>query len=163
MEFVQEMWRLALEGKLQGVWFWGGIYALVLCLYSFVFQARTRSWPWVAGELLKAEVEEFGGRDLVVSEQDYTSEALYRYRVDDQELEGSRISPWVFVASHNARAVLKKQLESIQHLPEGGVKVFYNPRKPQKSYLIVAGRLGLLVTLLAGSIPLASFFLKFPL
>ncbi len=163
MEFVQEMWRLALEGKLQGIWFWGGIYALVLCLYSFVIQVRTRSWPWAPGALQEAGVEQVGGRDPATSDRDYTSKALYHYSVDGQQLEGTRISPWVFVASHNARAVLEKQLQAIQHLPQGGVKVFYNPSKPDKSYLIVAGRVGLLVTVLAGSIPLGSYCLKFHL
>jgi hypothetical protein len=153
-----DMWQLALQGDKQGVWFFASLYCFILCSYSVFFQVRTRFWPFTQGELQNVSVNKFGATDWVVSNQEYVAEALYRYSVSDVIYAGSRISPWVFVASHNARAVLNKQLSFVERFPDGSVKVFYNPAKPQKSYLMVAGKAGIFITLLVGNLPLISFY-----
>ncbi|UTW46546.1 DUF3592 domain-containing protein [bacterium SCSIO 12696] len=159
--YIQEMWQLAVQGKAQGIWFFAALYLLATCAYSLVFQIRTRSWPFTQGALVELDVEKFGGTDLVRSNQEYVAEALYKYCVSNIAYEGKRISPWVFVASHNVRLILQKQMSSVQQLPDGKVKVFYNPKNPKKSYLIVAGKMGICITVLIGVLPLILFYGKY--
>ena len=161
MIYFQDMWQLAIQGETQGVWFWAAIYTLIVCTYSLVFQIRTRYWPSTLGELNDIRVKRFGPKVLITYQQDYTSKALYQYEVSGVTYEGTRISPWVFVASHNARFVLEKQMASVQRTTDGKVKVFYNPKNPQKSYLIIAGRMGIAITLLISALPLISFYFKY--
>ena len=59
------------------------------------------------------------------------------------------------------RAMIDWQQSKIQALPEGGVKVFYNPRNPKKSYLIVAGKVGILATLVIATLPMLLYYVKF--
>lgn len=158
--YVQEMWRLALKTELQGIWFWSGIYAFIVCTYSVVFQIRTRRWSVAEGELVKAGVGKFGARDRVLSNQDYVSKALYHYVVSGVVYEGVRVSPWIFVPSHNMRFILEKQMSSIQYHPNGKVKVFYNSARPQKSYLIIAGKAGIVITSIIGLAPLVFYVVK---
>lgn len=161
LPYIEEMWRLALEAEPQGVLFWVGVYTFVVCTYSLLFQIRTRSWPSVEGELVQAGVRMFGAHEFVLANQDYVSNALYHYRVSGVAYEGTRISPWLFVASHNMRFILEKQMSSIQRQANGGVKVFYNPKKPQKSYLIIAGKMGIIITSVTALTPLFLYVLKY--
>ena len=159
--YFQEMWQLAIQGQTQGIWFWAALYAFIICVYSLIFQSRTRYWPFAQGELAEFGVEKFGATDWVKSNQDYVSKALYKYNVSGVAYDGTRISPWIFVVSHNARIVLEKQMSSIQRFPDGKVKVFYNPNNPKKSFLIIAGKMGIFITLLISVVPLISFYFKF--
>jgi hypothetical protein len=161
LNYSQEMFQIAAEGRAQGVWYWASVYALVVCLYSLWFQVRTRSWPATNGKLVQLGVKKFGASAPVLSNQDYVGDALYTYTVSNKLYEGSRISPWVFVASHNVRFMLEKQQSKVQMNVGGGVKVYYNPRNPKKSYLIVAGKTGIVVTMLLGILPLISYWMKY--
>ena len=78
INYLQNMWNLAASGDPQGFWFWAAVYAAVVCAYSAVHQLRIRSWPCVEGELIEAGVKKFGATELTLSNQDYTSNALYR-------------------------------------------------------------------------------------
>jgi hypothetical protein len=115
----------------------------------------------VYGELIEFGVEKFGATDLVKSHQDYVSKALYTYNVAGLDYDGTKISPWIFVASHNARFVLEKQLSSVQRFPNGKVKVFYNPHNPRKSFLIIAGKTGICITVFISVLPLVMFYFKY--
>ncbi|GAA5213198.1 DUF3592 domain-containing protein [Corallincola platygyrae] len=159
-DYLENMWKLAMQGELQGIWFWAAVYCLLVCSYSIVFQLRTRRWPSVKGKLIEVGLSKFGA-DSVRAEQDYIAEALYSYTVDDVSYTGSKVSPWIFVTSHNARFILQKQMRAIQTYPDGGVKVFYNPRNPKKSLLIVAGKVGLVVTLLIATLPMILYYSRF--
>lgn len=161
LTYIQEMWQLSLAAKPQGILFWVGVYTFVVCMYSVLFQIRTRTWPSTEGELVHAGVTKFGARDFVLSNQDYVSSALYHYRVSNVVYAGKRVSPWIFVASHNMRFVLEKQMSSIQRQANGKVRVFYNPKKPQKSYLIIAGKMGIVITSLIGLAPLVLYVVKY--
>lgn len=161
--YFREMWQLAVQGQIQGIWFWAAIYMFTVCLYSLIFQIRTRYWPFVQGELVKVGVVKFGATDLVKSNQDYVSKALYKYNVLGVDYDGTRISPWIFVASHNARFVLEKQMSSIQRFPDGTVKVYYNPHNPKKCYLIIAGKEGICITLFVSVLPVVAFCFKYHL
>jgi len=159
--YIQDMWQLAINAEVQGIWFWAALYTFIVCVYSLIFQIRTRYWPFTPGKLSEFRVEKFGPTDLVKSDQDYKSKALYKYKVSDVVYEGTRVSPWVFVVSHNARIILEKQKSYIQCLPNDNVKVFYNPDNPQKSYLIIAGKASIYITLLISFLPLISYYFKY--
>jgi hypothetical protein len=148
---LQEMWMLALQGGAQGVWFWVAIYTFVVCTYSVVFQIRTRSWPATRGQLINADAELFGGFGEASTSKEYAARALYRYDLAGINYEGKRVSPWIILTS--AKAILRKQLSAIQHHPNEMVTVFYNPRKPKKSFLILPGKKGLLITSLIAVLP----------
>lgn len=155
------MFELARIGNLQGIWFYAGMYALLVCGYSLIFQARTRRWNSTKGDLIELEIEKFGAKEFVKSNQDYITEASYRYTVNGKEYLGTRVSPWIFVASHNARGILQKQMKYIHRYPDGRVKVFYNPAKPRKSYLIIPGFVGMIVTSIAAIGPLVLYYIRF--
>ena len=161
INYAQEMWHLAIQGKVQGIWFWAALYTLIVCSWSLIFQVRTRRWPDTKGELIETGLRKFGGTEWATSNQEYVSKALYHYDVSGETYTGNRISPWIFVASHNARFILEKQMSSIQRYSDESVKVFYNPRKPKKSFLIVAGKTGMLITLIIGVLPMVLYFFKF--
>ncbi|MEX2964437.1 hypothetical protein [Microbulbifer sp. TYP-18] len=161
LNYFQEMFRIAAEGQAQGILFWISVYIFVICTYSLWFQVRSRSWPSTKGRLAKLGTKKLGASEWAISDQDYIGDALYTYSVSGKEYEGSRISPWVFVASHNARFLLEKQQASIQVDPNGWVKVYYNPGNPKKSFLIVAGKLGIVVTMLVSIIPFVLYWSKF--
>lgn len=161
--YFQEMWQRVLQGDTQTIWFWAALYTFIACSYSLIFQLRTRKWHVTQGDLIKKGLTTFGATERVTSRQKYVSEALYRYNVSGVAYEGTKISPWVFVASHNARYVLKKQMSSIQRHSNGKVKVYYSPGNPKKSYLIVAGKGGIFITFLISILPAILYFFKYHL
>ncbi len=161
--YFKEMWQLAIEGQKQGIWFWAAIYVFIVCTYSLIFQIRTRFWPYTQGELVELGLEKFAATERVKSNQDYVSKALYTYTVSGLTYEGSRISPWIFVASHNARVVLEKQMSIVDRTPDGRVNVFYNPDNPKKCYLIIAGKTGICITLSICVLPLISYYINYHL
>lgn len=61
----------------------------------------------MAGKLVGFDLENFGA-DAVKSDQEYIPKALYQYTVANVQYAGTRVSPWVFVVSHNAKFVLEK-------------------------------------------------------
>jgi len=159
--YFQDMWQLAIQGQTQGIWFGAALYVLIVCGYSLIFQIRTRYWPSIAGELVDFGVKKFGPTDRVKSDQQYVSKALYTYVVSGVAYEGTRVSPWIFIVSLNARFILKKHMSYIQRLPDGKVKVFYNPGNPKKSYLIIAGKAGIFITLVICALPIVSYYFKY--
>ncbi|WP_323750409.1 DUF3592 domain-containing protein [Marinobacter sp.] len=147
IEYVKDMWLLASEGNKQGVLFFIVVYVFVMCLYSFFRQFLISQWPMTKGILKSASVDKWGVTELVLSDQDYKVSSLYKYKVADDIYHGHRVSPWIIIASHNSRFLLKNQLKNIRKDKDGTVNVFYNPKKPEKSYLIKPGVLGMAVTL----------------
>lgn len=163
IQYFQEMWKLTLQGEVQGIWFWLAIYTLLVGIYSLIGQIKTRYWPFVYGEIIDLGVKTLVGSDWDKSNRKYASKTLYTYNVAGVSHEGTRISPWIFVASHNGRFVLEKQLASIQRLPDGKVKVFYNPNNPKKSFLIVANKIGIFITFFIVLLPSLLFYTKYHL
>ena len=158
--YFQEMWQLAVNGQTQGVFFWFALYMFIVCFYSLVFQIRTRYWPFVQGELVEFGLEKFGTA-MVKSDQNYVSKALYNYEVSGVNYEGARVSPWLMLVSYNLRFIIEKQMSYIQRSSDGKVKVFYNPNNPKKSFLIIAGKMGIGITLIISVLPLISFYYKY--
>jgi len=158
--YFQEMWQLAINGQTQGVFFWFALYMFIVCFYSLVFQIRTRYWPFVQGELVEFGLEKFGTA-MAKSDQNYASKALYNYEVSGVNYEGARVSPWLMLVSYNLRFIIEKQMSYIQRSSDGKVKVFYNPNNPKKSFLIIAGKMGIGITLIISVLPLISFYYKY--
>ncbi len=163
IQYAQELWALALngqaEGQAQGVWFWAALYALLVCAYSALYQHRVRRWPSTQGDLIEARVGIFGGFALAGSIREYIARTQYRYQVGAQEFNGTRLSPWLVVGS--VKRLLKKQLARIKHTNDGSVVVYYDPRNPQKSYLIVPGTTSIALTALVGALPALGFWIKY--
>ncbi len=154
VEYAKDMWVLATEGEKQGVLFFVVIYAFAVCLYSFLRQVLITQWPVAKGFLKSASVEEWGSTTMGLSFQDYKADSLYVYQVSEKTYQGKRVSPWVIVASHNARFLIKGQLNNIKENDDGTVDVFYNPRKPEKSYLVKPGFFGMVITFGIAVLPL---------
>ena len=156
----QEMWQLAIKGQTQGIFFWFALYMFIVCIYSLIFQIRTRYWPFVQGELVESGLDKFGA-SIVKSDQDYRASALYNYSVSGVNYSGTRVSPWIMLVSYNLRFIIKKQMSYLQRSSDGKVKVFYNPNNHKKSYLIIAGKMGIGITLLISVLPLILFYYKY--
>lgn len=157
-EYLIQMWDLAKTGDKQGVIFFAALYALVLLTYSLIHQIRIANWPSTTGRLLAANVDKFGGSHANLSDQDYVSKALYEYTVGGVTYQGSRVSPWVIVASHNARFILQSQLKKIKKNADGSVELYYSPSKPSKSFLIKPSATGMVVTFVLAVAPIAFYW-----
>ena len=151
--YIYEMINMASQGEAQGIMFFTVVVMSAGALYSVVYQYRIRQWPDTEGTLQKAGTRHFGSSAQHTSEQEYVSDALYSYTVEGEKYTGTRVSPWKIVASHNARGILERQLKSITQLPTGKVAVYYNPLKPEKSFLIKPGIPGLVLTVLLAVLP----------
>lgn len=158
IDYIEQMWALAASGDKQGICFFIAVYALLVLLYSWFYQLRIRRWPAVQGRLLEVSAKRFGATERVVSEQDYHASALYEYAVDGVTYQGKKISPWIIIASHNARFILQKQLDRIQSHSDGTVTIFYNPKKPNKSFLIKPGVVGLSLTFVLALAPAIAYW-----
>jgi hypothetical protein len=155
------MWQLAAAGDAQGVFFWAAFYVFAVCGWSVVYQVRVNRWPGTVGELTESSVAKLGATERLLSEQQYHAVAEYHYSVNGQSYTGSRVSPWVIVATYNLKRILASQMKAIKALPDGQVMVFYNPNKPQKSFLITPGIRSQLVTAVIGAAPLIFYWLKY--
>lgn len=149
-------------GNSQAILWVASLYFMACALYSLIFQWRIRQWPSVWGTLLQKELHLLMP-DNDLSAQEYRAKVLYTYSIAGNVYEGRRLSPWVFVVSYNARTLLSKQIKGVTQNHQQQVKVFYNPQRPEKSYLILPGPAGMLITCLFGAFPLALYLLKYGL
>ena len=107
-------------------------YFALMGMISLVVCFRLSRWPSVVGVLHEEGID--GSL-----ERSYTALVRYSYSVDGVTYEGNRLSAWYMMVTHNLRALLKLQFRLIERHEGANVTVFYNPRKPQKSYLDVPG------------------------
>ena len=156
-----DMFELAKAGNTQGIYFFIVVYTTLVLSISLFFQYRINRWPIVKGDLLNKDVDKFGATEWATTNQEYVAEALYLYTVEGKKYFGKRVSAWVMVASHNAKFILEKQLSSIDVDDNGKVSVYYNPKKPQKSYLIITGIKSQLFTLTLILIPIIGYITKY--
>lgn len=106
------------QGNTQAILWGASAYFLICGLYSLTFQWRISQWESVWGSLLHTEIERLVP-DNDISEQEYKVKALYTYNVKGNTYEGKRLSPWVFVVSHNARLLLSQQLKGVTRNAQG--------------------------------------------
>jgi len=117
-------------------------FSVLATWYSFYFQYRVWNWPWVWGELLKGEVGRLGSG----SDRTYLARVEYKYTVDGQEYTGHRLS--AMSGSGNVTGLLETQLAETETNDDGKVKVYYNPKRPQKAFLIRGARRQVILTFL---------------
>lgn len=153
-EFIDEV----LAGDPQSIFLLVSWYFLLTASWSFLYCLRIRSWPSVTG-VLKGKSLFSGYPDNVVSDQNYVAKVDYSYEVNGERYDGNRLSPFQMMVSHNARALLKLQMRGIEHCGPDQVRVFYNPRRPGKSFLIKPSPFGLLVVAVFGLTPFCLYFL----
>lgn len=161
LDTVKETVSLSLSGDVRSIFLLASLYVLCVCIYSVIYQAKISRWPSTRGKLIHAGMRKFGITDLVPAQQEFVLDALYEYEIHGSTYAGKRISPWIVVASHNARALLHNQLKRIRCGGKGEVTVYYHPRKPEKSYLLKPGLVSQLITMALGAIPITLYFWKY--
>ena len=161
IEYISDMWNLAVDGGKQGVLFFAALYTFLVCLYSFIRQILIIRWSVTKGVLKNASLSKQGAQRLVLSDQEYKLDSLYSYKVGDIHYQGTRVSPWIIIASHNAKFLLEKQLSGITNNEDGTVNVLYNPNNPHKSYLIQPGVIGMAVTLAIAILPVVLYLIEY--
>lgn len=157
MAHLGEVINRAIHGDAKSILLLFAIYFLVVCAFSLRHQLRMRAWPETRGKLLYSRMEHVAGFEWDPSDKSYAADALYEYQVDGKTYQGKKISPWVMVASHNARFVLQKQLRRIEAGPANEVCVYYNPRKPSQAVLIKPGNAGIAVTVIVALFPFSLY------
>ena len=159
--YFQDAIKSASNGETQGVFFLCAVYAFLMLSYSMIYQLRVSRWPSTTGTLHSETIEKWGNREFVTSNQQYKVAALYTYSVDGTTYQGKRVSPWIIIASHNARFLLKHQLNQTQKQSDNNVTIFYNPRKPSKSWLVKPGVKGMILTLILALIPMSLYLFRY--
>lgn len=110
--------------------FWGfAIYLVVMIAYSSLCSWRLHGWPHLVGKLLRADVEYLNVLDRGSAWEDLHCE----YKVAGEKYSGTRLSPLVLRGQVGPR--IKQELAKIQYVSKDQILVFFNPKKPSKSYL----------------------------
>ena len=117
------------------------LYSVAASAYGFIYCVRINKWPSVFGDLEQFEVDRLSP-NMQISDQNYSAEVRYLYKVDGKEYTGHRLSPFLMMVSHNLQFILRLQMGYVETRKDGKVRVYYNPRRPQKSYLIPPGVIG---------------------
>lgn len=159
--YILDMWSLVESGDKQGYFFFIALYLLLVGGYSLIHQFSISRWPSVKGKLHKANISKWGGSETAPSSQLFKASILYSYQVNNQSYKGHRLSPWLVLASYNAKQLLNQQINAIQQNEDASIKVFYSPNNPKKSFLIKPNRLGLLITLMLAICPVIIYWLTF--
>ncbi|MDJ0818797.1 MAG: DUF3592 domain-containing protein [Desulfobacterales bacterium] len=157
MEQLGEVITGAMDGDAESILLIFALYFLMMCAFSVRYQLRMKAWPKTRGKLLHSRMEHVAGFEWDPADKLYATDAIYEYQVDGKIHQGKKVSPWVMVASHNARFVLQKQLSRIEVGPGNEVCVYYNPNKPSQAVLIKPSNLGIAVTVLFALFPLALY------
>ncbi len=99
--------------------------------------AKSKSWPWVIGELESAALRDvvYHGREVDGSADQASARVVdfrYRYRVKNEDYLGSRVT---FSDSVNKTSGTLQKLQD-QYQGKSQIKVFYRPDQPQQSVLL---------------------------
>jgi hypothetical protein len=106
---------------------------LLSALYLHLLAREVKSWPTTVGTLDSKGIVGYGaGSDgAAVGTNDYAVYVSYSYQVGDKVLRGSNIRVWDMTFSY--RALAEDYLKD--NHAGAAVRVFYNPAKPDQSYL----------------------------
>ena len=114
-----------------------GIVTTGLVLWKLALAIRSRRWPFVMGRLQRAALKtvEYIGREPdggVDSARMAAVDFTYEYEVDGKRFEGRRVT----FSDHVSKTprTLERLLDEFRHA--GHVRVFYDPRHPQRSVLL---------------------------
>lgn len=119
-------------------------FSVLATFYSFYFQYRIWNWPFVWGELNRSEVKSGGGSSP--SDRNLLADVEYTYQVDEQTYTGTRLS--AMAISSNSAGLIKHQMSGSEKDGEGKVKVYYDPARPHKAFLIRGSKVQVVLTLL---------------
>jgi hypothetical protein len=118
----------------------GVLGVAAFCMLYQYFRTRSRhAWPHTEGRLLTARVAEGTQPDKRGKPFDaYWAEVSYGYTVSDVELKGSRIAAdtTYYTKSGPAENIVKV------FKPGQKISVYYNPQKPEESFLVPGGVVG---------------------
>ncbi|WP_282096036.1 DUF3592 domain-containing protein [Epibacterium ulvae] len=128
---MQEFWNDLCAGERYAVLYVCIAYALAVGVFCVVRCFRMRRWPHTLGRLLEEGVSGYGGG----GDGMYAARVKYEYSVDGVFHTGTNLSPFIVQATGTRLA--KWQMTGIQRHQGNCVTVFYSPRRPHKSYLIV--------------------------
>ncbi len=159
--YLESIFVLTKAGDIQGFAFWAVAYCWLIGWGTLIVYWRVRHWPSVMGVIEQLELRAFGAAELVQSEQDYIADSRYRYEVKGVEYFGSRIAPWQISASHNLRGIVQGQVSAVPVQPDGKVRVYYSPKRPNKSYVVRPGWLSLLIAHLIYIVPTWWYVVRF--
>ncbi|WP_239078388.1 MULTISPECIES: DUF3592 domain-containing protein [Deefgea] len=159
--YLESIFVLTKAGDIQGIAFWAVAYSWLIAWGTLHIYWRVRHWPSVIGRIEQLEVRAFGAAEWVQSEQDYIADSCYLYEVKGVEYSGSRIAPWQLSASHNLRGIVQGQVSAVPVQPDGKVRVYYSPKRPNKSYLVRPGWLSLLIAHLIYIVPTYWYLQRF--
>jgi len=115
-----------------------GLVFFVLGGYQLLQGLKTKDWPAAPGKILSSKVQSgirnsHGPvRTTGTSGRRYSVDVRYRYEVDGQEFEGSRLRNGS--VSYNSRS--KAQKVKNRYPPGKELEVFYDQRNPQSSVLV---------------------------
>ena len=126
---MQIFWTDLLNGEHYAVLTACIAYVLLMGIVSITACLRIRCWPQTTGTLKEDGVSSFGGSDRL-----HTARVRYEYFVDGIPYTGKRLSPFIVYATGTRMAEWQKS--GIQRHDGDNVTVFYNPARPDKSYLI---------------------------
>ena len=111
-------------------------YVIVVIVMSIRFTNRIRKYPYVIDKLVSLETnwDHLGrGKSWV--------KVSYEYQVGNKSYIGNRLSS--MIVAGQVRPILVRQMAKIQYVSKDEVKVFYDSKKPSKSYLVIEGFLDL--------------------
>ena len=163
VDYLEQMWTMALNGEAQGIFFFVVLYAFFVVGYSAVKQVLVLLWPSTTGLLESAEVRKVGLAERLKSTQDFVAAAVYHYSVDGVEYEGSQISTRAMLSSRNARFVLKRHLDYVREKANGELAVYYHPKKPAESILIKPSKLSIVFAFSLALLPICIYFREYQL
>ena len=107
-------------------------YLIAVIVMSIRFTTKIRKFPYVIGKLvsLKTNWNHLEpGRSRV--------DVRYEYQVGNKKYTGNRLSS--IIITGQVRPILLRQIAKIQYVSEDEVKVYYDNKKPGKSFLVVEG------------------------
>lgn len=131
-----------------------GLIFVLLGGYEIFQGMKTEDWPAAPGTILSSKVQSGTSsshgpaRTTGSSRRRYSVDIRYRYEVDGQQFEGSRLS----YGKETYKKRSKAQKIVSQFLPRKKIDVFFDPENPESSVLIKGSGLAwLAVALGAGA------------
>lgn len=154
---IQTLLELTAAGNFEALFACVAAFVALACCYSLFYQYQIYRWPSTEGTLDRKDLDKVGASNV---QQTYSVGVSYRYAVEGQEYQGSRVSPMYVQGSGAGVAVLKKILDDLAGEGEA-VTVYYKPSNPAKSFLQKPGWVSLGMTLGMQAIFIAVFFALF--
>lgn len=152
-EIVNDYFNNLLAGDRDSLFLLVVIYFLLAGLYGTLYSLRMRLWPSVVGELEKEQLEYWyaGGEP---QDRLMNVGVLYRYEVDGVTYEGHRVSPFYLRTNRGASYLLRHQQRGFQKTGDCHVRVYYDPKRPERAFLVVPSWQGFLFIAAFGLTPL---------